>query len=508
MQMNGYKLSDRAARAALGEPAVVPRERMKINAQAIAKAKHGSPDKPSPMAMDAATIYAPYEPLPGVLPAGMAQDSCLPVQASGIASWATQGLFHEGQGFFGFPYLAELMQRAEYRHAAEIWAEHAVRKWIKITGGTTEEIRAIEDEFKRLALRDVVQEWCLQDHSYGRAQIFFDFDDADKPNELQTPLLVTPDKITKNRPLQRLTVVEPMWSAPGSYATSNPLRADFYKPQTWFVFGKIVHATRFATLVSRPVADMLKPAYSFGGQSLTQLMKPYVDNWLRTRQAVSDMINTYSVMVLGTDMASYMGASGTGDDLFNRIALFNNLRDNRGSMVIDNGNETLTNVAVPLGGLHELQAQAQEQLASVSRIPLSIYLQITPTGLNSSNDGETRNFYADVHAYQEKNIRPFIAKVLAIAQLSLSGKINPKVEFAFIPLWEMSDKDKAEIRKSDADADAVYIDRGVVSPDESRERLNNDEDGLYEGVDLGGEAPGPPDDGNEQDDNGGLPSDG
>lgn len=489
MNWQGYQLSERAAMAAQG---IRPerREPMRVSGHAVARARAAAPgSEASPLAMDAHSIYAAPKFADGVVPDGMAMDACLPVTAPAVGNWAAGSLFHEGQGFFGYPYLAELAQRAEYRHAADIWAEHAIRKWIKFTGGTGEQRKKIETEFGRLNVRDVFEEWLTHDQIFGRGQIFLDFDDADKEDETAVPLVLTSDKIGPKRPLRRLTTVEPMWSAPGTYATSNPLRADFYKPTQWFVFGRKVHSSRMLTIASRAVSDMLKPAYAFGGQSLVQLMKPYVDNWLRTRQAVSDMINTYSVMNLKTDMSATM-AGGGGEDMFNRIDLFNQTRDNRGCMVTDKDNEELQNIAVPLSGLHELQAQTQEQLASVARIPLSIYLQITPTGLNATNDGETRNFYADVHSYQEKNIRPHLQRVFEIVQLSLFGAIDPELTFEFVALWEMSDKDKAEIRTADAQADVAYVTAGIVDPEEVRERLSNDETSLYHGVDLTDPPPG------------------
>lgn len=487
MLASDYNLSDRAKMAAMGiRPD--PKPPMKIGAQAIATARTGKRRADEDVSLPAEQVFAPFKYAEDMYPDGIAQDACLPAPATNMAAWAIASALHEGQGFFGYPYLAELMQRAEYRHAAEIWAEHAVRKWIKFVGGNDAKRKAIEEEFTRLNVRETIQRWALQDHSFGRGQIFLDFDDADRTAELAKPLTMTAAKINKNRPLQRLTIVEPMWSAPGTYATSNPLRADFYKPVQWFVYGRRVHASRFLTITSRPVSDMLKPAYAFGGLSLTQMMKPYVDNWLRARQAVSDMLNSYSVMVLATDMSSLMGG-GPGADLFNRIDLFNQLRDNRGSMAIDKDNETLTNVAVPLSGLAELLAQAQEQLASVSRIPLSIYLQITPTGLNATSDGETRNFYADVHAYQEKNFRPGLQTILECTQLSLFGEIDPTLKFEFLPLWELSETDKAQVRKSDAEVDTGYVNAGIVSAEEVRERLSNDEESIYHGVDLTDPAP-------------------
>jgi hypothetical protein len=52
--------------------------------------------------------------------------------------------------------------------------------------------------------------------------------------------------------------------------------------------GTEVHASRMPAFVGHPVPDMLKPAYSFGGLSLSQMAKPYVDIWLQTRESVGD----------------------------------------------------------------------------------------------------------------------------------------------------------------------------------------------------------------------------
>lgn len=452
-----------------------------------------APAKPDPMSRPPEEVYAPYKYPANVVPVEMAMDHAGPTGA--MTNWAAQALFHEGQGFFGFPYLSELLQRAEYRHAAEIWAEHAVRKWIKLTGGSADQCKAVEEELTRLDVRTVIEDWCFHDQAYGRGQIFLDFGDADKPAELATPLRLTDSKINKRRPLRAIKAIEPVWSSPGVYETSNPLKQAFYKPRDWIVYGKRVHHSRLLTMTSRPVSDMLKPSYAFSGLSLVQMMKPYVDNWLETRQSVADMVKSYSILNLRTDMSSVM-SGGDCSDLFRRVDMANQMRDNRSMWTTDKDTEELENIAVPLSGLDGLQSQAQEHLASVSRIPLSIYLQITPTGLNATNDGETRNFYADVHSMQEENIRPSLTVILQAIQLSVFGELIDGLDFEFLPLWEMSDKDKADIRKADAEADRTYVDAGVVSPEEVRERLSNDETSLYYGVDL---TDPPPDQGNDGD---------
>lgn len=426
------------------------------------------------------------EPMPGVLPAGMAMDHTLP-SVDQVAAYAAASLHSEGLGFLGYAYLAELSQRAEYRNVNAIWAEYCTKKWIKLTGDD-ERVKLIQQRLDDLKVRDLFNYAITQEGFFGRIHLFMDFGDHDDAAELPTKLVIDKRKIGKDRPLERLTVVEPLWSYPGPYDARNPLSPDFYNPSSWYVSGQTVHATRMLTLVSNPVPNMLKPAYAFGGVSRAQQCKAYVDNWLRSRQSSSDLLHAFSVMVLATDMEGVLGG-GSGDGVFTRVDLFNKMRDNRGTFVIDKAGEDFKNVSAPITGVAELVAQSLEQISAISGIPISILLGQTPNGLNASSDGEIRIFYDRILSYLDTNIRPLLQTLLDVVQLSLFGEIDQEIGFEFEALWEMADKDLADIRKSDAEADATYINAGVVDADEVRERLRNDETSLYHGVELSGPAP-------------------
>jgi phage-related protein (TIGR01555 family) len=489
-------------------PALPPRQ-MQISQNALATAMMSR--RPEGRVVTQNDVVAPYKPLPRVLPSGMAMDEACPPSVAMANTWALQDLWSEGLMFIGYPTLAALSQRAEYRHGAEIWAEHATRKWVKLRGpddktkllraflgdGTDPEAKTEEERKKvivdnSLNVAAVFREALGQDGIFGRSQIFLDFDDFDNDVELEAPLVVDPKKISPTRPLKRLKVVEPMWIYPAPYGTSNPLAPDFYKPDSWYVYGRPIHATRLLTIIGQEVPDILKPAYAFGGMSRTQMAKPYVDNWLRARQSASDLLHSFSIITLATEMEQVLFVEGSpgAQSLFDRAALFTQLRDNMGLNLINKGGEEMDSIAVPLSGVADLVNQAFEQVAGAYRIPLSIYNQITPSGLNASSDGETRNFYADVGAYQEKTCRQPFHKILDVAQLSLFGAIDPAITFEFVALWEMSDKDKAQIRKDDATADQTYTTLGAIDADDVRNRLNMDESSAYYGQ-LEGAAPGP-----------------
>jgi hypothetical protein len=323
--------------------------------------------KPAKRKVNPFTIAVPP---PGVLPDGvpapsMAQDSAMGSALGWAGGFANQ-VFAEGLEFLGYPYLAELAQRPEYRVITETTATEMTRKWIKFQAAgeedKTEKIKAIEEEFRRLGVKDAIKKAIELDGFFGRAHLYLDLGTTDDRDELRLPIgngqnAMSQAKVAKGT-LKRLGVIEPVWTYPSNYNATDPLKPDWYKPSSWFVQGKEVHSTRLLTFIGREVPDLLKPAYSFGGLSMSQMAKPYVDNWLRVRQSVSDLVSTFSTSGIKTNLANYLAAGG--DQLFKRLVLFNSNRDNQGLLVLDKDTEEYFNVSTPLGTLDQLQAQAQE----------------------------------------------------------------------------------------------------------------------------------------------------
>lgn len=400
-----------AARNPVAAPPPLQRPEMRISAAAAA-VNSGRRTGLNPFAGELATGGKPTNPwqfpehAPGVLPRGhktmatLAQDSefafgggqNVQVVASsfGYAN-AFHGLWAEGIGFMGYPYLAELTQRPEYRRPSEILAEEMTRKWLKLkaTGDEdkSEKISVLNNALRRYNVRQIVRDALELDGYFGRAQIHVNVGTDDDDQELLTPLLLRPEKVARGS-LKGFRVVDPTWTATNDYNAIDPLRPDFYKPQTWFVMGRLIHASRLLTIVSRPVPDLLKPAYNFGGLALSQMLKPYVDNWLRTRQSVSDLIQSFTVFVLETNMQAFL-QGGDSPTMAMRAEFFTNVRRNLGLMMTDKDTEAFQNVSAPLGGLDHLQAQAQEHMASVSGVPLVKLTGITPSGLNACLTADT-----------------------------------------------------------------------------------------------------------------------
>ncbi len=452
--------------------------------------------------IDADEFFRPYEPPKGVLPAGQTAKIAMDEAGFDIGMFAAMaggifsGAFEEGQLFPGYPILAQWALRPENRLMVSTRATEMTRKWIKFTtkgeGDTDskhEKIAKIEAEFRRLQVRDRFREMAEKDGYFGRGHLHLDTGHADDATdaELRTSIGNGSDatslaKVSPKNPLRGLNIVEPMWTYPNVYNSFNPLSRTWYRPDQWYVMGKSVHVTRLLRFCSQEVPDILKPAYAFGGLSMSQMAKPYIDNWLRTRQSVQELITSFSQFALGTNTSGLDGAGG--EDVFRRVDIFNNLRNNRGTFLYDKDTEDFKNVSAPLGGLDHLQAQAQEHCASISRMPLVLYTGISPSGLNASSEGEMKCWDNLVHSEQENLFRDPITTVLHFAQLSLFGEIDPDIDFEFLPLNEMSEEQKATLRKTNADTDAVLIETGVISQHEARARVANDPDSPYADLDI------------------------
>jgi phage-related protein (TIGR01555 family) len=454
----------------------------------------GPPPPQGPVFDTLDKVFRVSQPMPGVIPATVANDAQKAMDdISGLyGSLVQSGGYNERLSWFGMPYLAQLTQRPEYRRPAEIISKTMTRKWIDLvsTGDDdkTDKIKALTAAIKKFQLQALFSSVAEQDCWYGRAHLAIDTGDSDKPDEMSTLLVYDKRKIKKGG-LKGFRIVEPLWTYPAMYGTTNPLVKEFYRPSGWYVMGMTVHRSRLLTFVSREMPDILKPAYQFGGLSLSQMLKPYVDLWLRDKNSVSKMVYSFSTMVLETQMDEILN-QGAATLLQKRIALYNATRDNQGLLAIAKDQETLTNVSAPLGTLDKLQAQSQEHMAAIAGIPLIVLFGITPTGLNATAEPEIRTFYDWCHAQQEHFFRPHLKTCIDLIQLNEFGEIDDEIDFKFNPLWQLDDAGLAAVQKTQADTAAVLIQEGVIAPEEERTRLAGDADSPYHG--LEGPAPEPP----------------
>ncbi len=443
--------------------------------------------------------------LPGGMQVGRDMGGMAMDDASGAGAFPYAGYLGAGGPggnfnlyFPGYPYLAMLTQRSEYRQPTETHAKDMTREWIefKSQGGAdkAKRIKEIEDAFTARKVQQIAREALIHDGFYGVGHIAIDI----KDNEDTTlPILLDPKSIPKGS-LRAFRNIEPMWVTPIVWNSTDPLSESFYVPETWVALDRTMHKTRLLQVISREVPDIIKPAYNFGGISMSQLIEPYVDRWLKTVAGVNRLINNFSLIFLKTDMSAVLQGDSNGQELLSRLKLARMHGDNMGAFLLDMAKEELGQVQVSLSGLSELQAQAQEHMAAPTHLPLVVLTGITPSGLNASSDGEIEVYHDWNRSEQYAVLAPVLTHMMHIIMLDLWGEIDKDITFGFKPIKQVTGEALARIKKTQSEQDVAYIDAGVVDRQEVREKVARDPDSGYTNLDvekLPEEPDGGPDDG-------------
>jgi uncharacterized protein len=440
--------------------------------------RKGMKPKPIYEAPKQRTYELPYI-MPNVVPKGKKAGIAMDTMCNAMNGYAG-GDPSFGADFLGFQTLAMMAQSSDYRNIPETIAEEMTREWIEVTGDDQDKVGLVNKELERLCVKSLFRKHLENEMIFGRSQIFIGVKGEEDDSDL--PLITT--KIKKGG-LDGFSLIEPIWSTPTEYNSIDPTKMDFYKPTFWYVLGKRVHKDRLLTLVMRECPDILKPVYNFAGFSLLQQMKPYVERFQRTVDSVSDLIYSFSLTGLKTDMSNVLAGEDDIGDLVTRSAMMSQFKNNRGIMLVDKDTEEFFQINTPLTTLDSLITISQQQVARPAKVPLIKLDGTPPSGLSSTADGEILVFNDHIKALQEGYVRDQLKVVLNCVQCHIFGEIDESIDFTFKSLTQLTDKEKAEAKFTNAQADSIYVQEGIVSQDEIRKGL----DDVYPHIDVEEDAP-------------------
>lgn len=126
--------------------------------------------------------------------------------------------------------------------------------------------------------------------------------------------------------------------------------------------------------------------------------------------------------------------------------------------------------ATPLTGVAEALDKIMARMASAARMPIMLLFGESSPGMQSTGQSDIRFFYDNIRSQQRIKIGAPLRRLGTLIYKSKEGPTNG-VEpdswmIEFIPLWSPTPKEKADEYKTTAEADAIYMDRGVLSPHE------------------------------------------
>lgn len=389
--------------------------------------------------------------------------------------------------FVGYGVLQQLSQDALVRLCVQTRTDEMLRSWIDIKCTDEERKKRIQKAIEKKRIRETLSKALTTMGFMGGCFLYIDTGNV-KPEEILNRTSSSKEVLNGNFELR---VIDPIFSTPQSFNASDPLSDDFYQPSVFIIMGKPVHRSRLIRFVENEVPDLLKPSYNFFGIAQAQLLSDYVTHFRKNREEVNSLLKKFSTSFIKGNLKSQLFSKASWSAISKRAEYFAKFRDNNGIGFLDKDSEDFIQVNTPITGLTDIVRQSLEFVVSVNQSGVVKTLGYTPNGFNSGESDV--KLQADLIATrQEKILRQPISEILELIQIEEFGDVDPELTFVFNPLDEDDERVKAEVAKLAADTSAVYLDRGVLTEDEVREVLRQDENHPF-GV-LEGEAPGAPED--------------
>ena len=104
----------------------------------------------------------------------------------------------------------------------------------------------------------------------------------------------------------------------------------------------------------------------------------------------------------------------------------------------------------------------------------------SPAGLNSTGEGDLRNYYDYVDTLRENILRPILERLLPVVCMSAWGEVPEELDIRFPPLWTPTAKEVAEIGEKKAAAIRDIFQAGLLRADTAQKELKKLADGLRE----------------------------
>lgn len=364
--------------------------------------------------------------------------------------------------YYDFPYITDFellnMYRGSWlpRKIVNIPAADSVREW-RAWNAEAEEITAIENEEKRLGLRQKVMEAQIKARLWGGSLIYIGTGPVSDP---MRPL----EKVGRGG-IRYLTVMNRA-DVSIREIDYDPESQFFNQPKAYTIGAKDYHPSRFIRFIGADLPDYRRfqmPGAGGWGDSVLLSMLLAIRNMDSTVANVASLVFEANVDVFGIpDFLSQIGTAAYRNQMLERVSLVAMNKGINRSILMDAA-ETFERKAISFADLPELIEKFMQNVSGACDIPATRLIGMSPAGMSSTGDSDMRNYYDFVKAGQTLELTPRLGAFDEL--LKQSAGMSADLWYEWVPLWQLSAKEKADIGKITAETSASLVNSGLVQPE-------------------------------------------
>lgn len=407
---------------------------------------------------------------------------------SGMGTTADKRVFER----YAFLPLDSAQAEASYRSSwlvrkiVDVPALDMTRAW-RDWQADSSDIEKIEAEEKRLQLKEKCKRALILSRLYGGGALLLGTNDADPSQPLNSGI-VKQGGLTYVHVLSRhqLTIGEPRMD-PGDPWFGKPtyfqINSDPGKQQVQ------IHPSRVVEFVGQRVPEGSYYGGSgswFWGDPIMQSIGDAVRNADLAQAGFAGLIDRAAVDVFKfKDLAEIVGTQAGEDAINRRVAWSSRTKSQYRAMLLDAEDEW-DQTQVTWSGIPEIMDAFLLVVAGAADIPMTRLLGQSPKGLQSTGDGEERDYQSMIKARQVEQLMPALDRIDNLLIPSALGAKPSDIYYEFGPLQQENEKDGALIEFNYAQAMKLLSDTGefdgaVLAKAELNRKL---ETGRYPGLEA------------------------
>ena len=358
------------------------------------------------------------------------------------------------------------------RRIVDIYAEQATRKGFKVLfggeGAAAEEVVGIEQVIEDMHILENFMLSAKNARLYGGAVLLLYIDDgrsADQPVD------------KKNiRTIEGMEALDRWQIAP----VINEENLYDYSKATYYqiISGDLIRQPQLTLIhkdrILRFDGDWLpyrirQRNYGWGMSSLQTIYESFKHYWTGLHSAAT-LLSEFDIFVHKIKGLAQMLAAGKEADVRNRLVLNDMSKSVYRGYAIDAEKEELAFISRNFGGIGEILEKTRVDIIGASKIPHTVLFGESPGGLGSTGRSEERDFAKTLADYQQSTFHRPLKQLLEYIMLSQTGPTKGRIPKSwrvhFNDLFELNEREKADVRARVAAVDGRYIQLGVLHPQE------------------------------------------
>lgn len=239
-----------------------------------------------------------------------------------------------------------------------------------------------------------------------------------------------------------------------------------------------IHHSRIIRQIGVQLPVMQAMTEQWWGESVIERMYDRLISFDTATSGAANLIQKAHLRTVQIDkLREVLAAGGKAEE--NLLQMFHHMRmlqTNEGLTLLDKEDQFQAH-SYTFSGLSDMILQFGQQISGATGIPLVRLFGQSPAGLNSTGESDLRMYYDNIAAQQESRLREGLMKVLRVLHKSVFGVAAPEgFDFDFVPLWQTSTKEKADIATAITTTVSTAFEKGIIDQATAMQELKQSSD--------------------------------